>query len=90
MGLTAVVVFLFVVFVLLLANRIWCSRRRAEDDETMVKMENHLYQDVDQSKEGKKEDEKEKKAKEEGGSNLGLELEDEKPADQEKPKNTVM
>lgn len=42
------------------------------------------------SKEGKKEDEKEKKAKEEGGSNLGLELEDEKPADQEKPKNTVM
>lgn len=27
-GLTAVVVFLFIVFVLMLANRIWCSRRR--------------------------------------------------------------
>lgn len=27
-GLTAVVVFLFIVFVLLLANRVWCSKAR--------------------------------------------------------------
>lgn len=40
------------------------------------------------SKEDK--EKKEKKAKEEGESNLGLEPEDEKPADQEKTKNTVM
>ncbi|XP_011371007.1 small integral membrane protein 24 [Pteropus vampyrus] len=85
-GLTAVVVFLFIVFVLMLANRIWCSRRRAEDDE--FGMESNLYQDVDLSKEDK--EKKEKKAKEEGESNLGLEPEDEKPADQEKTKNTVM
>ncbi|XP_027706963.1 small integral membrane protein 24 isoform X1 [Vombatus ursinus] len=32
-GLTAVVVFLFIVFVLMLANRFWCSKERNHDDE---------------------------------------------------------
>lgn len=89
MGLTAVVVFLFIVFVLLLANRMWRSRRSADDAESTFRMERNLYQDVGLSKDDK-EKEEEKKAKEEGESNAGLELEEEKPADQEKAKNTVM
>ncbi|XP_020824949.2 small integral membrane protein 24 isoform X2 [Phascolarctos cinereus] len=32
-GLTAVVVFLFIVFVLMLANRFWCSKERSHDEE---------------------------------------------------------
>lgn len=107
-GLTVVVVFLFVVFVLMLAHRIWCSRKRANDDESMIRMESDLQQDPDLSKEGKKQkkekekkekkkekekkekEEKEEKKAEEGESNLGVELEDEKPADQEKTKTTDM
>nr|KAF6402525.1 small integral membrane protein 24 [Rousettus aegyptiacus] len=107
-GLTVVVVFLFVVFVLMLAHRIWCSRKRANDDESMIRMESDPQQDPDLSKEGKKQkkekekkekkkekeekekEEKEEKKAEEGESNLGVELEDEKPADQEKTKTTDM
>ncbi|XP_074060264.1 small integral membrane protein 24 [Macrotis lagotis] len=32
-GLTAVVVFLFIVFVLMLANRFWCSKKRNDEEE---------------------------------------------------------
>ncbi|KAM8764285.1 small integral membrane protein 24 [Rhynchonycteris naso] len=89
-GLAAVVGFLFIVFLLMLANRIWCSKGRAEDEESMFRMETNLYQDMDLSKEGKKE-KKEKKAKKEGESNLGLELEEkEELRDQEKAKITTM
>ncbi|XP_005858869.2 PREDICTED: small integral membrane protein 24 [Myotis brandtii] len=73
-GLAAVVGFLFIVFVLLLVNRIWCTKRRAQDNESMFIMETSLYQSTDLSKEGKRE--KEKRAKKEGESNLGLELEE--------------
>ena len=84
-GLTVVVVFLFVVFVLMLAHRIWCSGRRAKGDESVVRMESDADPDADLSKEGKKEKkEKEKKAKEEGASNLGVDLEDEKAAETSK------
>ncbi|XP_059553190.1 small integral membrane protein 24 [Myotis daubentonii] len=72
-GLAAVVGFLFIVFVLLLVNRIWCTKRRAEDDESMFIVETRPYQSTDLSKEGKRE---EKRAKKEGESNLGLELEE--------------
>ncbi|XP_004447550.1 small integral membrane protein 24 isoform X2 [Dasypus novemcinctus] len=87
-GLAAVVGFLFIVFVLMLANRIWCSKEREEEEEegTTFRMETPLYQEVDLSNEAKstKEEEKEKKKKKkeekkrakEGESNLGLELED--------------
>ncbi|XP_076977300.1 small integral membrane protein 24-like [Tamandua tetradactyla] len=76
-GLAAVVGFLFVVFVLMLANHIWCSKARDEDEEEAAfRMETHLYQDPDLSNEDKKKKKKEKKAKKEGESNLGLELED--------------
>ncbi|XP_008149022.2 small integral membrane protein 24 [Eptesicus fuscus] len=88
-GLAAVVGFLFIVFVLLLVNRVWCSKRRAEDDESMFRMETNLYLNTDLSKESKRE--KEKKAKKEGESNLGLELEEkEEPRYQEKAKITAM
>ncbi|EPQ03108.1 hypothetical protein D623_10016326 [Myotis brandtii] len=82
-GLAAVVGFLFIVFVLLLVNRIWCTKRRAQDNESMFIMETSLYQSTDLRyclcecvfvKEGKRE--KEKRAKKEGESNLGLELEE--------------
>lgn len=92
-GLAAVVGFLFIVFLLMLANRIWCSKGRAEGEESMFRMEISPYQDRDLSKEGKREknEEKEEKAKKEGESNLGLELEEkEEPTDQEKAKDTAM
>uniref|UniRef100_G1P746 Small integral membrane protein 24 n=1 Tax=Myotis lucifugus TaxID=59463 RepID=G1P746_MYOLU len=80
-GLAAVVGFLFIVFVLLLVNRIWCTKRRADDNESMFIMETSPYQNTDlryclcvDVKEGKRE--KEKRAKKEGESNLGLELEE--------------
>ncbi|KAL1782921.1 small integral membrane protein 24 [Sigmodon hispidus] len=38
-GLAAVVGFLFIVFVLMLANRIWCSKPRLDDEEVTVRME---------------------------------------------------
>ncbi|XP_045444995.1 small integral membrane protein 24 isoform X2 [Pipistrellus kuhlii] len=91
-GLAAVVGFLFIVFVLLLVNRVWCSKRRAEDDEAMLRMETSPIRNVDLSQEDKRE--KEKKAKKEGESNLGLELEEkeeqEEPRNQETAKITTM
>ncbi|XP_063084908.1 small integral membrane protein 24 [Cavia porcellus] len=68
-GLTAVVVFLFIVFVLLLANRVWCSKARTEDEETMERIQPNPYENVGprkESKAGKKELS--------GESNAGLEL----------------
>ncbi|XP_045444994.1 small integral membrane protein 24 isoform X1 [Pipistrellus kuhlii] len=94
-GLAAVVGFLFIVFVLLLVNRVWCSKRRAEDDEAMLRMETSPIRNVDLRyclQEDKRE--KEKKAKKEGESNLGLELEEkeeqEEPRNQETAKITTM
>uniref|UniRef100_H0XKE7 Small integral membrane protein 24 n=2 Tax=Otolemur garnettii TaxID=30611 RepID=H0XKE7_OTOGA len=92
-GLAAVVGFLFIVFVLMLANRIWCSKARAEDEEeTAFRMETNVYHDVHLSKEDKKEKKrKEKKTETEGESNSGLELdEEEQRRDHEKTKNTAM
>ncbi|KAI5227060.1 small integral membrane protein 24 [Manis pentadactyla] len=96
-GLAAVVGFLFIVFVLMLANRIWCSKERVEDEEgTMLRMETHPHQDIYQSEEGKrerKEEERKKgsKAAKEGRKNLGLELEErEEPSDDGKAKNVAM
>ncbi|KAM5310642.1 small integral membrane protein 44 isoform 1-T1 [Glossophaga mutica] len=85
-GLAAVVGFLFIVFVLLLANRIWCSKRRDEDEESTFRMETRAIQDADLRKEGKRE-----KAMGEGEHNLGMELEDkEEPGDQEKAMNVAL
>ncbi|XP_035301754.1 small integral membrane protein 24 [Cricetulus griseus] len=38
-GLAAVVGFLFIVFVLMLANRVWCSKPRPDDEEVTFRME---------------------------------------------------
>ncbi|XP_065731594.1 small integral membrane protein 24 [Phocoena phocoena] len=92
-GLAAVVGFLFIVFILMLANRIWCSKERAEDEEgSAFRRDSHSNEEVDLSKEDKKgKKEKEKKAKKEGESNLGLELEEkEERRDQEQVKNMAM
>ncbi|XP_075391667.1 small integral membrane protein 24 [Tenrec ecaudatus] len=97
-GLTAVVVFLFIVFVLMIANRLWCSKPRWEDEEeAMFRMEttSNEYQDLDTSQEKRekqrKKDSEEKKAEKDGEANLGLELEEnEEPSNQEKAKNTAM
>nr|KAF6482152.1 small integral membrane protein 24 [Molossus molossus] len=90
-GLAAVVGFLFIVFVLMLANRIWCSKGSTEDEESMFRMETNLYQDTELSKEVKRQKKEEKRAKKEGESNLGLDLEErEEPRDQEKTKITTM
>uniref|UniRef100_A0A8C2V7D4 Small integral membrane protein 24 n=2 Tax=Chinchilla lanigera TaxID=34839 RepID=A0A8C2V7D4_CHILA len=83
-GLTAVVVFLFIVFALLLANRVWCSKARADDEEAAERMQPNPYETMGPRKESKKE-KKEKR----GESNLGLELEEKQPADEEEIK-TIM
>ncbi|XP_006869109.1 PREDICTED: transmembrane protein C19orf77 homolog [Chrysochloris asiatica] len=93
-GLAAVVGFLFIVFVLMLVNRIWCSKVRDKDEEeNMFSMQSPKpYQDLDLSKEERKKRTKEKDREEakEGESNLGLEVEEEdKPRDKE-GKNTAM
>ncbi|XP_059774800.1 small integral membrane protein 24-like [Balaenoptera ricei] len=92
-GLASVVGFLFIIFILMLANRIWCSKERAEDEEeSAFRMDPYLNEEVDLSKEDKKgKKEKEKKAEKEGERNLGLELEEkEERRDQEKVKNVAM
>ncbi|CAK7292596.1 small integral membrane protein 24 [Vulpes vulpes] len=97
-GLAAVVVFLFIVFVLMLANRVWCSKVRAQDEEdTGLRMYPNPYQDVGVSEEGKREkieeikDMKGRKAEKEGERNLGLELEEqEEPRVEGKVTNTAM
>ncbi|XP_053514123.1 small integral membrane protein 24 isoform X2 [Artibeus jamaicensis] len=94
-GLAAVVGFLFIVFVLLLVNHVWCSKRRDVEEEAMFGMERRAVQDTGLRRESKKEkteEEKEKKrAMKEGESNVGLELEEkEEPGDQEKAKGTCM
>ncbi|KAM6216687.1 small integral membrane protein 24 [Rhynchocyon petersi] len=65
-GLAAVVGFLFIVFVLMLANRVWCSKTRREDEEeSMVRMEPcNVYQNEDLSKEEKRERSKGKEPEE--------------------------
>ncbi|XP_023572630.1 small integral membrane protein 24 [Octodon degus] len=88
-GLTAVVVFLFIVFVLLLANRVWCSKAsRAEDEETAMRMQPNPYEDVGPRK-GSKKEKKEKKKEKRGESNLGLELEEKDPEDNEEIKTSM-
>ncbi|EHB14642.1 Transmembrane protein HSPC323 [Heterocephalus glaber] len=87
-GLTAVVVFLFIVFVLLLANRIWCSKARAEDEETTMRIQPNPYESMGPRKDSKKE--KKQKKKEKGGeSNLGLELEEKEPEEYEEIKTSM-
>ncbi|XP_040846243.1 small integral membrane protein 24 [Ochotona curzoniae] len=80
-GLTAVVVFLFIVFVLLLVNRVWCSKTRAQDEEqTSIDMDDNWYEDTQLSgepKKGKKEKKKGKKAQEAGENNMGMDPKDE-------------
>ncbi|XP_032484436.1 small integral membrane protein 24 isoform X1 [Phocoena sinus] len=47
-GLAAVVGFLFIVFILMLANRIWCSKERAEDEEgSAFRRDPHSNEEVD-------------------------------------------
>ncbi|XP_032108193.1 small integral membrane protein 24 [Sapajus apella] len=97
-GLAAVVGFLFIVYVVLLANRVWCSKVRAEDEEEVTfRTESNIYQDLSEDKSEKKDakekeekKKKEKKAAKEGESNLGLELEEKEPQDHERAKNTAM
>ncbi|XP_077716641.1 small integral membrane protein 24 [Canis aureus] len=97
-GLAAVVGFLFIVFVLMLANRVWCSKVRAQDEEdTGFRMCSNPYRDVGVSEEGKREkieeikDTKGRKAEKEGERNLGLELEEqEEPRVEGKVTNTAM
>ncbi|XP_045846757.1 small integral membrane protein 24-like [Meles meles] len=80
-GLAAVVGFLFIVFILMLVNRVWCSKKRAEDEEFAFGVESNLYYNTAPSEEGKRKrkgeikDQKGKTAEKEGETNLGLELE---------------
>ncbi|XP_025717221.1 small integral membrane protein 24-like [Callorhinus ursinus] len=91
-GLAAVVGFLFVVFILMLVNRVWCSEARAEDEESAFRMESNPHQDLSEEGERKRQgDIKGKKSEEEGERNLGLELEEtEESGGRGKVANTAM
>ncbi|XP_008835249.1 small integral membrane protein 24 [Nannospalax galili] len=90
-GLAAVVGFLFIVFVLMLVNRVWCSKVRAEDEEATHSMQPNVYQDVDPSKKDKMEKKKKKKGDGKAGeSNQGLELEEKGSSDDETAKKTAL
>ncbi|XP_069505558.1 small integral membrane protein 24 isoform X2 [Ambystoma mexicanum] len=41
-GLTAVVVFLFIVFILMIVNRLWCKKKRDENPESR-RLEENVY-----------------------------------------------
>ncbi|XP_074140710.1 small integral membrane protein 24 [Sminthopsis crassicaudata] len=48
MGLTAVVVFLFIVFILMLANRLWCSKKRNDEEEEFEEIQStrRFYENI--------------------------------------------
>ncbi|XP_050995851.1 small integral membrane protein 24 [Acomys russatus] len=90
-GLAAVVGFLFIVFILMLVNRVWCSKARGEDEEATVRMEHIASQNMASSKTDKKKQKKQKKADRKGGlSNAGLELEEKESSDDERGKKTAL
>uniref|UniRef100_A0A8D1R7G7 Small integral membrane protein 24 n=2 Tax=Sus scrofa TaxID=9823 RepID=A0A8D1R7G7_PIG len=86
-GLAAVVGFLFIVFVLMLTNRLWCSKERWEPLSPASWPP--IPGPPSPTNNNKKAEDK--KSKKKGESNLGLELEEkEEPQDEEKVKNTAM
>ncbi|XP_052021780.1 small integral membrane protein 24 [Apodemus sylvaticus] len=87
-GLAAVVGFLFIVFVLMLANRVWCSKSRAEDEEATFRMEHTVNENSKPSKANKKQ--KKKADRKDGQSNEGLELEEKESSDDERDKKTAL
>uniref|UniRef100_A0A8C0KWD5 Small integral membrane protein 24 n=1 Tax=Canis lupus dingo TaxID=286419 RepID=A0A8C0KWD5_CANLU len=86
-GLAAVVGFLFIVFVLMLANRVWCSKVRWEPlSPHSAPLEEGKREKIEEIK-----DTKGRKAEKEGERNLGLELEEqEEPRVEGKVTNTAM
>ncbi|XP_036027120.1 small integral membrane protein 24 [Onychomys torridus] len=87
-GLAAVVGFLFIVFVLMLANRVWCSKPRPEDEEVTGRMEPSVNEYTDVSKINKKKQKKQVDRKG-GQSNDALELE-ERELSEERDKKTAL
>lgn len=91
MGLAAVVGFLFIVFVLMLANRVWCSKPRPNDEEVTVRMEASVKEHTEPSKtEKKKKNQKKQVDRKSGRSNEGLELEEKGSSDDERDKKTAL
>ncbi|XP_041525685.1 small integral membrane protein 24 isoform X2 [Microtus oregoni] len=87
-GLTAVVGFLFIVFVLMLVNRVWCSKPRPDDEEVRVRMESTENEYTEPRINKKKQ--KKQVDKKGGHSNEGLELEEKESSDDERSKKTVL
>lgn len=90
MGLAAVVGFLFIVFVLMLVNRVWFSKARAEDGEATSSIQPNVYQDMNPSKKDKVEKKKKKGDKKAGQSNQSFELEERESSDHETAKRTAL
>ncbi|CAH6779221.1 small integral membrane protein 24 [Phodopus roborovskii] len=88
-GLAAVVGFLFIVFVLMLANRVWCSKPRSDDEEVTVRMEASMNEYMEPSKTEKKKQKKQMNRKG-GHSNEGLELDEKDSSDDERDKKTAL
>ncbi|XP_069597941.1 small integral membrane protein 24 [Ranitomeya imitator] len=66
LGLTAMVVFLFIVFILLIINRVWCKKRKNNDekDNTIERVNINVHEN-----DGLDEEELEDKLKEHEGNN---------------------
>ncbi|XP_059108047.1 small integral membrane protein 24 [Peromyscus eremicus] len=88
-GLAAVVGFLFIVFVLMLANRVWCSKPRPDDEEVPGRMEPSENEYTEISKINKKKQKKQVDRKG-GHSNEALELEEKEFSDGERDKKTAL
>ncbi|OCU00409.1 small integral membrane protein 24 [Xenopus laevis] len=72
LGLTAVVVFLFIVFILLIVNRMWCKKEKQRSNEENPKEERveinayenkAMEKDDDDEEKGKKKEQNKKEAK---------------------------
>ncbi|XP_049644163.1 small integral membrane protein 24 [Suncus etruscus] len=72
-GLTAVVVFLFIVFILLLVNRLWCSKERPADEEQFGMRMAGRSQELSEETNVEEKRKKREKAEEGGHTNQGME-----------------
>lgn len=81
--------FLFIVFILMLVNRVWCTKDRTQDEEATFRMEHIMNENSKPSKADKKK-QKKKVDRKSGQSNEGLELEEKESSDDEKGKKTAL
>ncbi|XP_028718803.1 small integral membrane protein 24 [Peromyscus leucopus] len=87
-GLAAVVGFLFIVFVLMLANRVWCSKPRPDEEAAgRTELSENEYTEISKMNKKKQKKQVDRKG---GHSNEALELEEKESSDGERDKKTAL